>query len=120
MRLKVSENGLVIPPSLLTGLEEVEIRREGDVISIFKINNIIETIETIEISIVKGEAAQILLEEKLKKIQESKKKRSLDPAKVDLRSRFSQLCREVQALHSDNPLSEAEIAAEIDAVRRGE
>lgn len=119
MRLKVSENGLVIPPSLLTGLEEVEIRREGDVISIFKINNI-ETQETIDISIVKGEVAQNLLEEKLKKIQQSKKKRSLDPGKVALAERFSQLCREVQELHADNPLSAAEIAAEIDTVRRGE
>lgn len=119
MRLKVSDNGLVIPPSFLTGLEEVEIRREGDVISIEKIKNL-EPQETIDISIVKGEVAQNLLEEKLKQIKESKKKRSLDPAKVALGSRFSQLCREVQELHADNPLSEAEIAAEIDAVRRGE
>jgi hypothetical protein len=119
MRLKVNEQGLLIPPSLLTGLEEVEIRREGDVISIQKINNL-ETKETIDISIFQGELAQKLLEEKLKKIQESKKERSLDPAKVALGERFRQLCREVQDLHADNPLSPADIAAEIDAVRRGE
>ena len=119
MRLKVNEQGLFIPPSLLTGLEEVEIRRQGDVISIEKIKTI-ETQETIDISIVKGEVAEKLLEEKLKKIKGSKKQRALDPAKVALGSRFSQLCREAQELHADNPLSEAEIAAEIDAVRRGE
>ena len=119
MRLKVNEQGLLIPPSLLMGLEEVEIRREGDVISIEKIN-IPETKETIDISIVRGELAQKLLEEKLKKIRGLNPKRSLDPAKVALAERFSQLCREVQDLHADNPLSEAEIAAEIDAVRRGE
>ncbi|HIK11877.1 MAG TPA: hypothetical protein IGS52_16725 [Oscillatoriaceae cyanobacterium M33_DOE_052] len=119
MRLKVSENGLVIPPSLLTGLEEVEVRREGDVISIQKINNI-DAQETIEISILKGEFAQNLLEEKLQKIKFLKAKPSLDPAKLALKSRFSQLCREVQELHADNPLSEADIAAEIEAVRSGE
>lgn len=118
MRLKVTENGLVIPPSLLTGLEEVEVQREGDIISIQKIKKS-ETQQTIDISIVKGELAQSLLEEKLKKIEESKKKRTIDPAKAALAERFSQLCREVQELHTDNPLSAAEITAEIDAVRKG-
>ncbi|WP_199247069.1 hypothetical protein [[Phormidium] sp. ETS-05] len=119
MRLKVSENGLVIPPSLLTGLEEVEVRREGDAISIHKINNTDDQ-ETVEISIIKGEFAQNLLEEKLQKIRQSKAKPSLEPAKLALAARFSQLCREVQELQADNPLSEADIAAEIDAVRSGE
>ena len=30
MRLKVNENGLVIPRSLLEGIDEVEVSREGD------------------------------------------------------------------------------------------
>jgi len=116
MRLRVNENGLVIPPSFLAGLEEVEIRREGDVISIEKVNKNSPQ-ESIDISIVKGELAQNLLEEKLKIIKESRKNTPENPAKVALAKRFSELCREIQELHTDNPLSEAEIAAEIDAVR---
>lgn len=116
MRFKVSENGLLIPPSLLIGLEEVEVNREGDVISIEKVKNI-ETQETINISIVKGESAKNLLAEKLKEIKASPNKRSSDPAKIALGEKFSQLCKEVQNSHADNPLSEAEIALEIDTVR---
>ena len=33
---------------------------------------------------------------------------------------FKQLLKETQALHADNPLTEEEIAAEIEAYRRGE
>jgi hypothetical protein len=115
MRLRVNENGLVIPPSLLVGLDEVEIRREGDVISIEKVNKS-SIPESIDISIVQGEVAQKLLEEKLKTIRESSKNTPENPAKVALAQRFRELCREIQKLHTDNPLSEAEIAAEIDAV----
>ena len=118
MRLKVSDRGLVIPPSLLAGLDEVEIRRQGDAIHIQKIENTSPK-DTIEISMVKGEIAQQLLEEKLQIIRESHQQRSLDPAKVALAEKFRQLCQEIQQLHADNPLSEAEIAAEIDAVRSG-
>ena len=109
MRLKVNENGLVIPRSLLEGLDEVEVTREGNSISIKKVR---------EISIVKGEIVQQLLEEKLKKIREYKKNEKVNPEKRALAEKFRQLRKEIQELHADNPLSEEEIAAEIDAVRK--
>jgi uncharacterized protein (UPF0305 family) len=111
MRLKVSEKGLVIPPSLLEGIDEVEVRREGDSISVKKVVNI---------SIVKGEIVQQFLEEKLKKIREQRKNKKVNPEKIALAKRFRELRKETQELHKDNPLSEEEIAAEVDAVRRGE
>ena len=40
MRLKVNENCLVIPPSFLAGINEVEVSREGDLISIKKVDKI--------------------------------------------------------------------------------
>lgn len=119
MRLRVSENGLVIPPYLLAGLDEVEVSRQGDVISIEKVDKT-SAQETIDISLLKGEVAEKLLAEKLKQIRESNQNQSPNPAKVALAENFRQLCREIQELQADNPLSEAEIAAEIDAVRRGE
>ena len=119
MRLKVNDKGLVIPLSLLVGLDEVEISRQGDVIRIAKIENDSPK-DTTDISIVTGEIAQQLLEDKLKIIRESHQQHSLDPAKVALAERFRQLCQEIQDLHADNPLSEAEMAAEINAVRSGE
>ena len=64
--------------------------------------------------------AQNLLAEKLKQIKESKKQRSLARSSLERAERFRQLCREVQDLHADHPLSAAEIAAEIDAVRRSQ
>lgn len=111
MRLKVNENGLVIPRSLLEGIDEVEVSREGDSISVKKVVNI---------SIVKGEIVQQLLEEKLKKIRENRKNKKVNPEKRALAEQFRQLRKEIQELHADNPLSEEEIAAEVDAVRRGE
>ncbi len=54
MRLKVNKNGLVIPPSFLTGLDEVEVSREGDFISIKKVDKIPDK-HNIDISIIKGE-----------------------------------------------------------------
>ncbi len=119
MRLKVNENGLIIPPSFLTGLDEVEVTREGDFISIKKVDKIPDG-DSIDISIVEGEVAQNLLEENLKKIKESQKNQTFNPKKAALAQRFRNLCREVQELYADDPLSEAEIAAEIDAFRRGE
>ncbi|MDY7005103.1 MAG: hypothetical protein SWX82_14465 [Cyanobacteriota bacterium] len=119
MRLKVNENGLVIPPSFLAGLDEVEVSREGDLISIKKVDKIPDK-HNIDISLVKGGVAQNLLEENLKKIKESKKNQAFNPKKAALAQRFRDLCKEVQELYADNPLSEAEIAAEIDAVRREE
>jgi len=40
--------------------------------------------------------------------------------KVRLAEEFKRLCQETQALHADNPLTDEEIAAEIEAYRRGE
>lgn len=40
--------------------------------------------------------------------------------KTELGKKFQELLKETQALHADNPLTEEEIAAEIDAYRRGE
>ena len=119
MRLKVNENGLVIPPYFLAGLDEVEVSREGDLISIKKVDKIPDN-HNIDISIVKGELAQNLLEENLKKIKGSNKNQTFNPKKAALAQRFKDLCKEVQELYADNPLSEAEIAAEIDAFRREE
>jgi len=56
MRLKVNENGLVIPPSFFTCLDEVEVSREGDFISIKKVDKIPDK-HSIDISIAKGEEA---------------------------------------------------------------
>lgn len=39
--------------------------------------------------------------------------------KTELGKKFQKLLKETQALHADRPLTEAEIAAEIDAYRRG-
>jgi len=111
MRLKVNENGLVIPRSLLEGIDEVEVSREGDSISVKKVR---------EFSIVKGEIVQQLLEEKLKKMREERKNKKVNPEQRALAKQFRQLRKEIQELHKDNPLSEEEIAAEVEAVRRGE
>ena len=54
MRLRVNENGLVIPASFLAGLDEVEVSREGDLISIKKVDKIPDK-HNIDISLVKGE-----------------------------------------------------------------
>lgn len=40
--------------------------------------------------------------------------------KVVLAQKLRELLKETQALHADNPLTEEEIAAEIEAYRRGE
>ena len=37
-----------------------------------------------------------------------------------LLAKFNSLCRETQALQEENPITDAEIKAEIDAYRRGE
>ncbi|NEN93852.1 MAG: hypothetical protein F6K48_35245, partial [Okeania sp. SIO3H1] len=118
MGLRVKKNSLVIPRSLFAGLDEVEAIREGDLINIKKVDKILDN-HNIDISIVKGELAQNLLEENLKKIKESNKNQTFNPKKAVLAQRFRDLCKEVQELYADNPLSEAEIAGEIDAVRRG-
>ncbi|MFB2833686.1 hypothetical protein [Floridanema evergladense] len=40
--------------------------------------------------------------------------------KTSLAQKMQELLKETQALHSDRPLTEAEIEAEIEAYRRGE
>ena len=72
------------------------------------------------VAILLGEAAQNLLEMKVKMMQEIKDNYRPDPHKQTLAREFIALCEETQALHADNPLTEKEIAEEIDAYRRGE
>lgn len=43
-----------------------------------------------------------------------------DEERMALVEKFKQLCAETQALFADNPITEEEIQAEIDAYRRGE
>lgn len=43
-----------------------------------------------------------------------------DNERVALAQRLQALFKETQALHADNPMTEEEIAAEIEAYRRGE
>ncbi|OIP67953.1 MAG: hypothetical protein AUK43_17865 [Oscillatoriales cyanobacterium CG2_30_40_61] len=72
------------------------------------------------VTILSGEAAQSLLEMKVKMMQEIQNNYRPDPHKQALAKEFIALCKETQALHADNPLTEKEIAEEIDAYRRGE
>jgi hypothetical protein len=44
----------------------------------------------------------------------------VDKDKIALVQKWRELLKETQALHADNPMSEEEIAAEIEAYRRGE
>jgi Arc/MetJ-type ribon-helix-helix transcriptional regulator len=81
--------------------------------------------ETIEppIRIIKGEAAEKALAERVKEWREYQKNnppKPLDPERQRLVDEFKRLCDETQALHADNPLTDEEIQAEIDAYRRGE
>ena len=75
-------------------------------------------------SYVKGtESAKKLLKEKIKKYREEREKnqnKPIDPERARLAAEFKRLCEETQALHADNPLTDEEIAAEIEAYRRGE
>ncbi|HBB33238.1 MAG TPA: hypothetical protein DC064_15925 [Cyanobacteria bacterium UBA9273] len=43
-----------------------------------------------------------------------------DSERAALRQRLQALFKETQALHADNPMTEEEIAAEIEAYRRGQ
>ncbi|NEO52088.1 MAG: hypothetical protein F6K54_02710 [Okeania sp. SIO3B5] len=70
-----------------------------------------------------NESAKKLLKEKVKKYREEREKnknKPIDPERARLAAEFKRLCEETQALHSDNPLTDEEIAAEIQAYRRGE
>lgn len=42
-----------------------------------------------------------------------------DRDKEELLAKFNRLCRETPALHEENPITDKEIQAEIDAYRRG-
>lgn len=119
MRLKVNNNNLVIPQELLEGFAEVEISRQGDVISIKKVAIPPAEKKKVPVSIVKGEIAKKLFLEKQQKIAKAKENTKTDPRRLALGEQFRQLCRETQELHADRPLSAEEIAAEIDAVRGG-
>ncbi|WP_017303592.1 ribbon-helix-helix domain-containing protein [Spirulina subsalsa] len=73
---------------------------------------------------VKGtESAKALLKEKIRnyrKERENSKTKPIDPERVRLAEEFKRLCQETQALHADHPLTDEQIAAEIEAYRRGE
>ncbi|MEH2308197.1 hypothetical protein [Nostoc sp.] len=43
-----------------------------------------------------------------------------DNQRVTLAEKLKKLFKEMQAIHADNPLTDEEIAAEIEAYRRGE
>ncbi|MEY3401872.1 MAG: hypothetical protein RLZZ86_1487 [Cyanobacteriota bacterium] len=72
------------------------------------------------VTILSGEAAQNLLEVKVKMMQEINNNYQPDAHQQTLAKEFMALCEETQVLHADNPLTEEEIAEEIDAYRRGE
>lgn len=61
--------------------------------------------------------------EQLENLSEEGKKNQrpqTDEERKALVEKFKQLCAETQALFADNPITEEEIQAEIDAYRRGE
>lgn len=70
-----------------------------------------------------GEIARKKMLEKVGKIKKDMletKNIPVDPYRQKLAEEFKKLCEETQALHADDPLSDEEIQAEIDAYRRGE
>lgn len=79
-----------------------------------------KSVEPQKVTIVSGEPALKMLEEKVRQARQLKSGRSEDNPRAKLAERFRELCRETQELHADNPLTEEDIAAEIDAYRRGE
>ncbi len=73
---------------------------------------------------IKGsESAKIKLKQRVIQVYEQREKnkhKPIDPQRQKLAKEFRELCAETQALHADNPLTDEEIQAEIDAYRRGE
>ena len=64
------------------------------------------------------ESAKKSLKEKVKKYLEKREKnqnKPIDPERLSLAAEFKGLCEETQVLHADNPLTDEEIAAEIEA-----
>lgn len=78
-----------------------------------KINNLSEDQLNSVISFVEG------LQNPLKDTKEIQRPQT-DEERKALGEKFKQLCAETQALFADNPLTEEEIQAEIDAYRRSE
>lgn len=73
---------------------------------------------------IKGsESAKKLLVEKIKKyreIQEKNKDKPINPERERLAEEFKRLCEETQRIPGIQDITEEEIAAEIEAYRRGE
>ena len=67
----------------------------------------------------KYETVEQVLLEALQALEERNSQAEYSP-KTELGKKFQELLKETQALHADRPLTEEEIAAEIDAYRRGE
>lgn len=78
-----------------------------------KLNNLSEEQLNSVISFVEG------LQNQFKDTQEIQPPQT-DEERMALVEKFKQLCAETQALFADNPITEEEIQAEIEAYRRGE
>jgi hypothetical protein len=78
-------------------------------------NQIIEKINTLSESQLNSVLSFV---EKLENNQDIQKART-DEERQALAGKFKELCQDTQALFADNPISEEEIQAEIDAYRRG-
>lgn len=53
----------------------------------------------------------------VEKIENQSQKVNIVDRRKDLLTKFDNLCQETQVLHADNPLTDEEIQAEIDAYR---
>ncbi len=76
-----------------------------------------------KLEIRRGESAQKLLNQKREELsieRVNNQNQTSAPQRQELAQEFTHLCKETQALHADNPLTDAEIQAEINAYRRGE
>ena len=69
------------------------------------------------VTLISGESAEQLLEEKVKKMRESQQNSQPDPHNQTWGEDFINLCQETQALHADHPLTDEEIAEEISIIR---
>ena len=70
-----------------------------------------------------SESAKKLVAQKLKKYREEREKNKhlpIDPERQALANEFKRLCEETQAIPGIQDITEEEIAAEIEAYRRGE
>lgn len=124
LRPRVTEVfSLNIPTDTLASLAEVAASKDMSVEALLKFyigQGLRQDIEKLFNERLLDKTAQSLLEVKVKMMQEIKDNYRPDPHKQALAKEFIALCKETQALHADNPLTEKEIAEEIDAYRRGE